>query len=463
MHVYGMPDLIAKARPGAPPKTNSPPQLNNAGWTPLQDDFRQKAQAANRMSDWSGLPENAKKLASQNPWILHARDIQVPPPDGWRSFVFMGGRGAGKTRAGAEWLRWSMIHGRCRRAALVGPALHDVREVMIDGPSGLKWIEPLRCRRPHYSPSRRILSFDNGAEAHVFSAEDPDSLRGPQFDVAWCDEIAAWLRGKAVWDTLQMGLRLGADPRVMATTTPRPTDFFKGLLAAPGTLVRRASMSDNAENLSDGFVAAMEAAYGNSALARQEIHGELLEDAEGALFRRQMIDAARVSEPPMLEDVIVAVDPPATSGAAADACGIIAAGVREGVAYVLADASAPGLKPLDWARRAVAVCREVGAREIIAESNQGGEMVRQVLESAGADVPVRLVHARLGKRARAAPVATLYEQRRVAHVGLLPTLEDQMCQFGAEGIRGSPDRVDALVWAIWALLQQGGGPWVRVL
>ncbi|HCE21336.1 MAG TPA: ATP-binding protein, partial [Hyphomonas sp.] len=232
---------------------------------------------------------------------MHARDIQVPPPGGWRSFVFMGGRGAGKTRAGAEWLRWSMIHGRCHRAALVGPALHDVREVMIDGPSGLKWIEPLKCRRPHYSPSRRILSFDNGAEAHVFSAEDPDSLRGPQFDVAWCDEIAAWMRGQAVWDTLQMGLRLGADPRVMATTTPRPTDFFKGLLTGPGTLVRQASMAENAENLSDGFVAAMQAAYGNSALARQEIHGELLEDAEGALFRRQMIDAARVSAPPMLE------------------------------------------------------------------------------------------------------------------------------------------------------------------
>ncbi|RCL84675.1 MAG: hypothetical protein DBW63_13740, partial [Hyphomonas sp.] len=180
----------------------------------------------------------------------------------------------------------------------------------------------------------------------MFSAEDPDSLRGPQFDVAWCDEIAAWMRGQAVWDTLQMGLRLGADPRVMATTTPRPTPFFKGLLTGPGTLVRQASMAENAENLSDGFVAAMQAAYGGSALARQEIHGELLEDAEGALFRRQMIDAARVSAPPMLEDVIVAVDPPATSGPAADACGIIAAGVREGVAFVLADASAPGLKPL---------------------------------------------------------------------------------------------------------------------
>lgn len=461
--MHGLPNLQARTKRATTPKTNSRQPLSNVGWMPLQPDFRQKVRRATLMPDRQALTETERSLVSQNPWIVQARDIQVPPPDGWRNFVFMGGRGAGKTRAGAEWLRWSMLQGGCRRAALVGPALHDVREVMIDGPSGLKWIEPLKCRRPTYSPSRRILSFDNGAEAHVFSAEDPDSLRGPQFDVAWCDEIAAWLRGQAVWDTLQMGLRLGTAPRVMATTTPRPTPFFKGLLAAPGTLVRRASMAENAANLSDGFVAAMQAAYGDSALARQELHGEVLDDPEGALFRRPQIDAARVCEPPVMEDVIVAVDPPATSGPAADACGIVAAGVRAGMAYVLADASAPGLKPLDWARRAVAVCREVGAREIIAESNQGGEMVRQVLESAGADVPVRLVQARLGKRARAAPVATLYEQGRVAHVGLLPELEDQMCRFGAEGFRGSPDRVDALVWAIWALVLDGGGPWVRVL
>ena len=468
----GMPDvIIRKAIPtrtkptktATTPKTNYPLPLSGAGWQPMQQSFRQRARQANKSGQMHLLSAEETRLVSQNPWILSARDIQVPPPDGWRSFVFMGGRGAGKTRAGAEWLRWSMLQGGCGRAALVGPALHDVREVMIDGPSGLKWIEPLKCRRPSYSPSRRILSFDNGAEAHVFSAEDPDSLRGPQFDVAWCDEIAAWLRGQAVWDTLQMGLRLGADPRVMATTTPRPTPFFKALLAGPDTIIRRASMAENAANLSAGFVAAMEAAYGGSALARQEIHGEMLEDPEGALFSRRKIDDARVETPPMLEDVIVAVDPPATSGAHADACGIIAAGVRDGVAYVLADASAPGLKPLDWARRAVVISREVGAREIIAEANQGGEMVRQVLESAGVDVPVRLVHARLGKRARAAPVATLYEQGRVAHVGLLPELEDQMCRFGAEGFRGSPDRVDALVWAIWALLLDRAGPWVRVL
>lgn len=441
-------------------KTRTRSQL---GWKLWQSGWRTRAQDLIRSRQSDELDPDEQILILENPWLLEARDTQLPPPGPWRTCLFMGGRGAGKTRAGAEWLRWSVLQGGCGRAALVGPALHDVREVMIDGPSGLKWIEPDAKWRPVYHASRRLLTFDNGAEAHVFSAEDPDSLRGPQFDVAWCDEVAAWLRGQAVWDTLQMGLRLGDAPRVMATTTPRPTPFFTGLLKGADTLVRRTSMAENADNLSDGFVSAMMAAYGDSALARQEIHGELLEDPDGALFRRQMIDAARVDAPPMMEDVIVAVDPPASSGPAADACGIIAAGVRAGVSYVLADASAPGLKPLDWARRAVAVSREVGAREIIAEANQGGEMVRQVLESAGVDVPVRLVRARLGKRARAAPVATLYEQGRVAHVGLLPELEDQMCRFGAEGFRGSPDRVDALVWAIWALALDGAGPWVRVL
>ena len=398
-----------------------------------------------------------------NPWLLMARDTQVPPPGPWRTCVFMGGRGAGKTRAGAEWLRWSLRHAGCGRAALVGPTLHDVREVMIDGPSGLKWIEPRPAARPVYSVSRRILTYSNGAEAHVFSAEDPDSLRGPQFDVAWADEIAAWARGEASWDMLQFALRLGDAPRCFATTTPRPVPLMRRLLAEPGVAILKAATEENAKNLSPGFVAAMQAAYGDSVLGRQELAGEFLEDPDGALFCRSEIDAARVAQAGWLEDVVVAVDPPTTSGPGADACGIVAAGRRAGQGYVLADASAPGLKPLDWARRAVLVCRETGAREIIAEANQGGEMVRQILESAGVEVPVRLVHARLGKRARAAPVAALYQQGRISHVGHLPTLEDQMCRFGADGFSGSPDRVDALVWAVWALLLDAGAPWVRVI
>lgn len=452
--------------PSSPMKGPRRAAMRGKGDQLMDPDFRRKVRRACETGDWSDLPPKTGELVAENPWLRLARDTQVPPRAGWRTCLFMGGRGAGKTRAGAEWLRWSLLHSGRGRAALVGPALHDVREVMIDGPSGLKWIEPRRDLRPVYHASRRILRFDNGAEAHVFSAEDPDSLRGPQFDVAWCDEIAAWAKGEAVWDTLQMGLRLGAAPRCFASTTPRAVGLMRRLLSAgedEAVHVLRAGTQENAGNLSPDFLRAMKAAYGDSQLARQELNGEFMEDPEGALFRRGMIDGARVDAPPMMEDVIVAVDPPATSGPAADACGIIAAGVRSGHAYVLADASAPGLKPLDWARRAVAVCRETGAREIIAEANQGGEMVRQILESAGAGVPVRLVHARLGKRARAAPVATLYAQGRVSHVGLLPTLEDQMCRFGAEGFRGSPDRVDALVWAVWALVLEGAGPWVRVL
>ena len=296
--------------------------------------MRARLRLTKEAGNYSKLTEPDMLLMDQNPWLYLARDTQVPPPGNWRTCLFMGGRGAGKTRAGAEWLRWSLLQGGCRRAALVGPALHDVREVMIDGPSGLKWIEPFQSCRPVYHVSRRKLVFDNGAEAHVFSAEDPDSLRGPQFDVAWCDEIGAWAKGELAWDTLQMGLRLGAHPRCMATTTPRPVD-----------LLLHDTTDANAGNLSQGFVAAMKAGYGNSALARQELYGELLDDPEGALFRRQTIDALRTEASPVLEDVIVAVDPPATSGAGADACGIVAAGSCEGRVYVLADASAPGLKP----------------------------------------------------------------------------------------------------------------------
>ena len=433
------------------------------GWGPTEQATRARLRRAKETGDYSQITEQEMLLMDQNPWLTLARDTQVPPRGRWRTCLFMGGRGAGKTRAGAEWLRWSLLQGGCRRAALVGPTLHDVRGGMIDGTSGLRAIEPFGSLRPVYYPSRRVLVFDNGAEAHVFSAEDPDSLRGPQFDVAWCDEIGAWARGEATWDTLQMGLRLGADPRCMATTTPRPVGLVQRLHGDVGTHLLQEATEANAANLSPAFMEQMRRAYGNSTIARQELYGELLADPEGALFRRPMIDASRVAAPPMMEDVIVAIDPPATSGPGADACGIIAAGVRAGHAYVLADASAPGLQPLDWARRAVAVCREVGAREIIAEANQGGEMVRQILETAGAGVPVRLVHARLAKKARAAPVATLYEQGRVSHVGLLPTLEDQMCRFGAEGFRGSPDRVDALVWAVWALVLDVQGPWVRRL
>ncbi len=352
--------------------------------------------------------------------------------------------------------------------ALIGPALSDVREVMIEGVSGLANL-PGYGERPVYQSSRRRLVWPNGAEAYAFSAEDPDSLRGPQFDAAWCDEIGAWRHGSQTWDMLQMGLRLGHRPQCVATTTPRPVELVERLFGDPRTAITRAGTAENAAYLSPEFMAVMEAQYGGSVLGRQELLGELIEDAPGALFSRQMIDAARVILLPELDDVVVAVDPPTTSGATADACGIIGVGVTPGgwmtrKAVVLGDASAAGLAPIEWAGRAVALAEQIGAGRIIAEANQGGEMVRQTLVSAGCRVPVQLVHARVSKRRRATPVATLYAQGRVAHCGVLPGLEDEMCRFGGEGFRGSPDRVDALVWGVWAmLLEAGEGPRARIL
>ena len=394
-----------------------------------------------------------REVIAQFPFLETARAAQKPPlGNDWRNWLLMGGRGAGKTRAGAEWTRFAVLHAGYERVALIGPTLGDVREVMIEGPSGLRMIEPEHGDRPVYNVSRRRLEWPNGALGLVFSAEDADSLRGPQFDAAWCDEIAAWTDGEAVWDTLQMGLRLGALPRCAVTTTPRPVALVKRLVAGEA-VVTRATTAGNAEHLADGFIAQMTRTYGGTLLGRQELDGELIEDPEGALWTRTMIEAARVSRAPeQFEDIIVAVDPPATSGPHADACGIVAAGTAQATGFgrrcfVLREASAQGLRPLDWGARTAAMAREVGASCVVAEANQGGEMVAAVLESAGCDVPVRLVRAVLGKRARAQPVAALYARGEVSHVGVLRGLEDEMCRFGAAGFRGSPDRVDALVWA----------------
>ena len=402
---------------------------------------------------------------------MSGRPEQKPPPVGtnWRNWLFMGGRGAGKTRAGAEWTRFSVLAGRMERVALVGPTLGDVREVMIEGPSGLRAIETVVENAPVYNVSRRRLEWPNGAVGLVFSAEDADSLRGPQFDAAWCDEIAAWPDGEAVWDMLQMGLRLGPFPRCVATTTPRPVPLVKRLVGGDAVVTRGGTMA-NAGFLSASFMDHVQGKYGGTALGRQELDGELIEDPEGAMWWRSDLDARRVrSAPDMFEDIIVAVDPPATSGASADACGIIAAGVvqAEGFGrrcFILRDALAQGLRPLDWGARVAALAREVGASRVVAEANQGGEMITSVLESAGCDVPVRLVRAALGKRARAMPVAALYERGDVSHVGVLAGLEDEMCSFGAAGFVGSPDRVDAMVWAVTTLmLERGGEPRVRAL
>lgn len=422
-----------------------------------------------RFSLQAGASPNVASALNQFPFLASAREAQRPPPGRWRTWLFVGGRGAGKTRAGAEWTRFAALQGGCQRIALIGPTLGDAREVMIEGPSGLREIEPDPNARPHYSVSRRRLEWQNGAVGLIFSAEDPESLRGPQFDAAWCDEIGVWARGETVWNNLQFGLRLGEAPRCVATTTPRPVPLVKRLMSGEAVTTHSATR-DNAHHLAPGFVDSVEAAYAGTALARQELFGELLEDLEGAIWRRSDIDRNRVALiPPRFEDLIVAIDPPTTSHAHSDACGIIAVGTRMAPgfgekAFILADATVRGLPPSDWAARAVALAAKFGASRIVAEANQGGEMLRTVLESAGCPLPVELVHARLGKRARAIPVAALYAQGKVAHVGCFDALEDEMCQFGTDGFSGSPDRVDALVWAVSTLMLNAQGlPRIRAL
>ena len=393
-----------------------------------------------------------------------ARPAQRPPDGDWRCWLFMGGRGAGKTRAGAEWLQTQLLEGGYGRAALVGPSLLDVREVMIEGVSGLRAIgDPNNA--PIYRTTRRRLEWPNGAIAQVFSAEDPDSLRGPQFDVAWCDELGAWANGEAVWDNLMFALRRGDHPRVAATTTPRLTPLIKRLVSADQTVITKSRTHENAAFLSSAFLQAVEARYGGTTLGRQELDGELIEDPPGALWSRTQIELMRLEQAPdNLVQVIVAIDPPATKGAAADACGIIsAARCVDGSGVILADASCQGLMPLDWAGRAASLARKCGAAEIVTEANQGGEMIREVLQLAGWVGAVRLVHARFSKAVRAGPIAALYAQGRVRHVGAFPVLEDEMCTFGTDAASGSPDRVDALVWALTVLLLEKGneGPRVR--
>jgi phage terminase large subunit-like protein len=391
----------------------------------------------------------------------------------WTTWLVLGGRGAGKTRLGAGWVR-ALAHAtppyatqRHRRIALVGASEHDVREVMIEGASGLLRISP-RDERPTWMVSRRRLEWPNGAVAQAFSAEDPDSLRGPQFDAAWCDELAKWRQGEAAFDTLQFALRLGRHPRQLVTTTPRPIPLLKRLVTDPRTAITRASTHANAAYLSPRFLDEVLARYAGTRLGRQEIEGEIIEDRADALWTRATIEAARVACAPPLARIVVGIDPPVSSRAGADACGLVAAGRSEdGRIYVLEDATIAGLAPTGWASKAVALYRRFAADTLVAEVNQGGDLVRAVLREVDPAVPVKCVHATRGKYLRAEPIAAMYEQGRVKHVDPpLPELEDQMCDFGLDGLSsgGSPDRVDALVWAVTELAQMRQyGPRITVL
>ncbi|TBW40995.1 ATP-binding protein [Siculibacillus lacustris] len=414
----------------------------------------------------------AERERLRDDWSIWARPDQLPPDGDWTTWLLLGGRGAGKTRAGAEWVK-AMALGRppfadrpAGRIALVGETHADVRDVMIEGVSGLLRIHR-RAERPQWKSSLRRLEWPNGAVAQAFSSEDPEALRGPQFEIAWADEIAKWRHAEEVWDMLQFGLRLGDRPRQVATTTPRPVALVKRLVGDPACAVSRASTRANAWNLAPRFLDAVVGRYQGTRLGRQELDGELIEDRDDALWRRDEIERGRLDVAPPMTRIVVAVDPPATSGASADACGIVAAGLGEdGVAHVLADASARGLRPSEWAARALALHETLDADALVVEVNQGGEMVEAVLREIEPGVAIEAVRATRGKWLRAEPIAALYAQGRVRHVGPFPELEDELCDFGPQGLSSgrSPDRLDALVWALTALMLKGRGrPKVRGL
>jgi phage terminase large subunit-like protein len=419
------------------------------------------------------------ELAALGSWYWQgwARDAQLPPEQAWRTWLICAGRGFGKTRAGAEWVRDVARHDGGARIALVGASLAEVRSVMVEGDSGLLAAAP-GALAPHYEPSLRKLTWENGAVAWLYSAAEPDSLRGPQHSHAWCDEIAKWEnvndRAERAWDNLQLTMRVGLAPRVLATTTPRQAPLMERLLAEAErgrVVLARGKTTDARHVLPADYFRAMIEQYEATSFGRQELDGELVTAAEGALWSRDLLERCRAAGPlPPARRVVVAVDPPAgaRAGARGDGCGIVVAELGEdGLATVRADCSLARASPEQWARRVAKAAAEWGADRVVAERNQGGEMVGAVLRAADVTLPVRLVHASRGKAARAEPVAALYEAGRVRHAGLFAALEDEMCGLMAGGAYHgpgrSPDRADALVWALTELmLGPKGEPRVRL-
>lgn len=397
-------------------------------------------------------------------WRFTAREEQLPPDGDWQVWAYIAGRGAGKTRSGAEWVRDQVKQG-ADRIALIAPTAGDARDVMVEGDSGILsvcWAGDRDHRgqvtgRPIYEPSKRRLTWANGAMATTYSADEPDRLRGPQHSRGWCDEIAAWNYAQEAWDMFMFGLRLGSDPRAMVTTTPRPIPLLRQIVASSTTVVTRGSTYSNRANLAASFLDKIVTRFEGTRLGRQELNGEMLDDVPGALWTRAMIDIAKAEHRiPDMQRVVVAIDPSGTAGEEdeGDSVGIVVAGKGvDGLAYVLADRTCK-LSPAAWAKRAVNAAEEFKADRIIAERNFGGAMVEAVIRAAGASVPYKEVTASRGKVVRAEPIAALYEQGRVRHVGGMEALEDQMCAMTSDGYlgEGSPDRADALVWALTELM-----------
>ena len=384
-----------------------------------------------------------------NDWQRYARDEQLAPEGDYRIWLFLGGRGAGKTRSGAEWIAEGVANEDMRRIGLIGATYDDTRAIMIEGESGLLRVSHSAA----FEPSNRRIKWPNGAIATVLSADEPDSLRGHQFDAIWADEFCRWPEPQAALDMALMCLRLGHDPRMAITTTPRAIESLKVLMHSPDVVLTKSTTAANAGNLAPGFLDTMRGRYAGSRLGRQELDAEIIEDNDCALWKRSWIDAHRVREAPALSHIVVAVDPPAS--VQGDECGIVVAGrADDGEVYVLADCSAEGLTPAGWAKRVGDAFEHHAADLVVAEANQGGDMVRAVMRDQILEARLKLVHATRNKRVRASPYTVPYETGRVHHVGSLPSLEDQMCNY--DGTGKSPDRMDALVWALAELIPPVG-------
>lgn len=397
----------------------------------------------------------------QYQWSFWARPQQLPPPitpeTSWLTWLILAGRGFGKTRSGAEWVRDLVEHHKYRRIALVAEDAGDARDVMVEGESGIMSVCP-PWNRPTYEPSKKRLTWPNGARATIYSADDPEALRGPQHDAAWLDELCKWRYQQEAWDQLQFGLRLGKRPVQCITTTPKPTKLLKEIVKRKSTLITKGHTYDNLDNLAASFREAIVSRYEGTRLGRQELDAEILDDNPNALFHMPLIEAARKKKSEVPEDLhmtVVAVDPPATGNANSDECGIITASrdipnTNHAHFYIHNDSTVQGRSPEGWAAQAVSAYYKHQANAIVAEVNNGGDMVESVIRSVDPTVRVIKVRASKGKWIRAEPIAGLYEQGRVHHVGSFPTLEDQMCDFDPSGtVEGkSPDRMDALVWAL---------------
>jgi phage terminase large subunit-like protein len=391
-------------------------------------------------------------------WEIFAHNHQYPPDlaasgKPWQTWLIIGGRGAGKTRAGAEWVRAQALglppfaSEKASHIALIGETEHEVREVMIEGVSGLLAVHGWH-ERPVWQPSRKRLEWSDGQIAQAFSADDPQSLRGPQFCCAWSDEMAKWRYAQDAFDMLQFGLRLGAQPRQLITTTPRPSELLKRLIEHPTSVVTRAATRANAHNLAPTFLQTVMGRYAGTRTGRQELEGEIIEERPDALWSRTLLENCRVTEAPPLQRIVVAVDPPASSGKRADSCGIVAAGITDGeMVYVLADDTVSSVSPNAWASKAIALWHRLEADTVVAEVNQGGDMVRTVINGLDASVPVIPVRAMRGKWLRAEPVAALYEQGRVKHAGHFTALEDEMCDSPSPACRPASRRTASTRWS----------------